>query len=97
MMASYRFINLSFKGHAMHSGLLNRANFAQLSNPARIAATLEQQYPEKLILVRGPEVDGVPLTVYPTDPNRRAIAEEFNQAVDAGPALSGLQEGVLDC
>jgi hypothetical protein len=97
MMASYRFINLSFKGHAMHFGLLNRANFAQLTNPALIAATLEQRYPDKLILVRGPEVDGVPLTVFPTDPNWRAIAEEFNQAVDAGPSLNGLRDGVLDC
>jgi hypothetical protein len=97
MMASYRFINLSFKGYAMHFGLLNQANFAQLINPARIAATLEQRYPEKLILVRGPEIAGVPLTVFPTDPNLRAIAEEFNQAVDAGPSLSGLRDGVLDC
>jgi len=96
-MASYRFINLAFKGHSMHFGLLNRENFERLKNPACIAPTLEQRYPGQLILVRGPEIAGVPMTFFPSDPSFRAIAEEFNNAVDGGPSLSGLSDGELNC
>ncbi|MBF9223529.1 hypothetical protein [Hymenobacter ruricola] len=96
-MAFYRFINLSFKGHSMHFGIINRANFEQLKNPARIAATLEQIYPGKIILVRGPETAGVFTTILSSNPGLRALAEEFNSAIDGGPALSGFSDGELDC
>jgi hypothetical protein len=96
-MASYRFINLSFKGHSMHFGIINRENFERLKNPAHIAATLEQTYPGKIILVRGPEVAGVFMTIFPSNPEFRAIAEEFNNAIDGGPSLSGLSDGEITC
>jgi hypothetical protein len=96
-MAFYRFINLSFKGHSMHFGIINRENFEHLENPGRIAVTLEQIYPEKIILVRGPEVAGAFMTVFPSNPGFRAIAEEFTSAIDGGPALSGFRDGEIDC
>lgn len=81
----------------MHFGLINRENFEKLTHPAQLAAALEQRYPDKLILVRCPELVGAARTTFPSDPACRAIAEEFDQAIDSGPSLSGLMEGEIDC